>query len=100
MVTDHGCHPSWSQDGARLYYFSFRDGAFCPWLQRVDSATKHPIGPPHDVLHFHHPRLRAASGAAAFNDVQAGYLYMTLTESTGNIWMIDTTPSRAGSPAE
>jgi hypothetical protein len=89
VVTDHGCHPSWSPDGALLYYFSFRDGAFCPWVQRVDPATNRPIGAPRAVLHFHHPRLRAASGAAAFDDVQAGYLYMTLTEATGNIWMID-----------
>lgn len=88
VVTDHGCHPSWSPNGALLYYFSFRDGAFCPWVQRVD-PTMNPIGPARAVLHLHHPRLRAASGAAAFEDVQAGYLYMTLTEATGNIWMID-----------
>ena len=89
IVMDHGCHPSWSADGSVLYYFSFRDGAFCPWVQRVDPATKRPIGTPRPVMHFHHPRLRASSGAAAFNDVQAGYLYLTLTEATGNIWMID-----------
>lgn len=89
VVTDHGCHPSWSSNGTLLYYFSFRDGAFCPWVQRVDPTTNRPIGPPRAVWHFHHPRLRAASGAAAFNDVQAGYLYLTLTEATGNIWIID-----------
>ena len=89
VVTDHGCHPTWSTDGKFLYYFSFRDGAFCPWVQSVDPATDHPTGPPRAVVHFHNPHLRAASGAAAFNDVQAGHLYMTLTQSTGNIWMID-----------
>jgi Tol biopolymer transport system component len=94
VVTDHGCHPSWSPNGALLYYFSFRDGAFCPWVQRVDPATNRPIGAPRAVLHLHHPRLRAASGAAAFDDVQAGYLYMTLTEATGNIWMIDSLDDR------
>jgi hypothetical protein len=89
IVTDHGCHPSWSHNGALLYHFSFRDGAFCPWVQRVDPARDRPIGAPRAVLHLHRPRLRAATGAAAYNDVQAGYLYMTLTEATGNIWMID-----------
>lgn len=89
VVTDHGCHPSWSSDGALLYHFSSRDGAFCPWVQKVDRATARPIGAPRAVMHFHHPRLRATSGAEAFEDVQAGYLYMTLTEATGNIWMID-----------
>jgi Tol biopolymer transport system component/DNA-binding winged helix-turn-helix (wHTH) protein len=89
VVTDHGCHPSWSADGALLYHFSFRDGAFCPWVQRIDLATKRPMGPPRAVLHLHNPRLRAATGAAATNDVQAGYFYFTATESTGNIWMLD-----------
>ncbi len=88
VVTDHGCHPSWSPDGARLYHFSFRDGAFCPWMQRLERRTGAPIGAPQAVQHFHQPRLRAATGAAAFSDVQAGYLYLTLTEATGNIWML------------
>jgi Tol biopolymer transport system component/DNA-binding winged helix-turn-helix (wHTH) protein len=89
VVLDHGCHPSWSADGSLLYHFSFRDGAFCPWVQRVDPVMKRPIGPPRAVLHLHNPRLRAASGAAATNAVQGGYLYMTVTEATGNIWMLD-----------
>jgi eukaryotic-like serine/threonine-protein kinase len=93
IVTDHGCHPSWSPDGALVYHFSFRDGAFCPWVQRIDQARR-PIGAPRPVLHLHHPRLRAASGAAAFNDVVAGYLYLTLTEATGNIWILDPRPTR------
>lgn len=29
-----------------------------------------------------------AVGAAATNDVQAGYLYLTATETTGNVWML------------
>ena len=89
VVTDHGCHPSWSADGSMLYHFSFRDGAFCPWVQRIDPVTKRPIGQPRVVQHLHQPRVRAALGAAATNDVVAGYLYMTVSETTGNIWMID-----------
>ena len=89
LVTDHGCHPNWSPDGSLLYHFSFRDGAFGPWVQRIDPVTKRPIGQPRAVLHLHNPRLRAASGAAATNDLQAGYLYLTATEATGNIWMLE-----------
>ncbi|RPH64732.1 MAG: hypothetical protein EHM78_26290 [Myxococcaceae bacterium] len=89
LVTDHGCHPSWSADGSLLYHFSFRDGAFCPWVQQVDPVTKRPTGPPHAVLHLHNPGLRAATGAAATNVIQAGYFYFTATEATGNIWMLD-----------
>jgi Tol biopolymer transport system component len=88
IVMDHGCHPNWSADGSLLYHFSFRDGAFCPWVQRVHPATKRPIGQPRVVQHLHQPRLRAALGAAATNDVAAGYFYMTITETTGNIWML------------
>ena len=91
VISDHGCHASWSPDGSFLYHFSNRDGAFCPWVQRIDPATKQPLGPPRAVLHLHNPRLRAAAGTAASNDVQAGYLYLTATEATGNIWMLDDT---------
>ena len=94
VVTDHGCHPNWSADGSLLYHFSFRDGAFCPWVQRIDSATKRPMGQPRVVQHLHQPRLRAALGAAATNDVVAGYFYMTITETTGNIWMLDAETTR------
>ena len=89
IVTDHGCHPNWSADGSLLYHFSYRDGAFCPWVRRVDPATKRPLGPPRAVLHLHDPRLRVASGAAATSDLQRGYFYFTATESTGHVWMMD-----------
>jgi Tol biopolymer transport system component/DNA-binding winged helix-turn-helix (wHTH) protein len=89
IVTDHGCHPNWSADASLVYHFSFRDGAFCPWVQRVNPATKRPMGPPRPVLHLHDARLRAASGAAATNDVQGAYFYFTATESTGHIWLLE-----------
>jgi Tol biopolymer transport system component/DNA-binding winged helix-turn-helix (wHTH) protein len=98
LVSDHGCHPNWSLDGALLYHFSFRDGAFCPWVQRVDPISKHPVGPPRAVQHLHDPRLRAALGAAATNDVQAGFLYITATETTGNVWMLDPERIATGAP--
>jgi Tol biopolymer transport system component/DNA-binding winged helix-turn-helix (wHTH) protein len=89
IVTDHGCHPNWSPDGSLVFHFSFRDGAFCPWVQRVDPATRRPIGAPRPVLHLHDLRLRAATGALATMDVQAGYLYFTATTATSSIWLLD-----------
>ena len=89
VVTDFGIQPSWAPDGAGVYHFSDRDGYSCVWLQRVDAATKHPVGEPQAVLHLHQPTLRAALRAMATNDVQGGYLYMTLTATTGNIWMLN-----------
>jgi hypothetical protein len=89
VVTDFGVYPSWSPDGAGIYHVSNRDGTYCVWLQRLDPVTKRPAGAPQPVQHFHQPRLRAARSAAAANDVRAGYLYITLAETTGNIWMLD-----------
>jgi Tol biopolymer transport system component/DNA-binding winged helix-turn-helix (wHTH) protein len=89
VVSDHGCHPSWSADGTRVYHFSFRDGAFCPWVQRVDPATKRPLGAPSPVLHLHTPRLRVATGALATNIVRAGYFYFTATEMSSDVFLLE-----------
>ena len=89
VVPDFGVQPSWAADGAALYYFSLRDGAFCAWLQPLDPETKRPVGSARAVEHFHQPGLRAAAAAAVTNHVAAGYLYVTLTASAANIWMLD-----------
>jgi len=91
VARDFGIYPSWSPDGAGIYYFSFRDGHMCAWLQDVDPQSKHPIGPPRAVQHFHQPRLRAANRSPASSVVVGGALYVTLTETTANIWMLDAT---------
>lgn len=89
VVTDFGVQPSWARDGSAVYYFSLRDGAFCAWRQPVDRETKRPIDSPVAVQHLHEARLRAAAGAGVTNHMAAGYLYMTLTSSAANIWMLD-----------
>ncbi len=89
MVTDFGVQPGWAPDGSGIYYFSLRDGAFCAWLQPVDRETKRPIDNPVAVQHFHQARLRASAGASVNNHIVAGYLYVTLTSSAANIWMLD-----------
>ena len=91
VVQDFGIFPNWSSDGTGIYHFSLRDGYMCAWLQAVDPRSKRPIGPPRPVQHFHQPRLRAASRATAASYVAGGALYVTLTETTGNIWTLDTT---------
>ena len=74
-------------------HFSLRDGAFCVWLQPVDPTTMRPVGVPRAVQHLHEPRLRASVAATASNDVHGGYLYVTLTETIGNIWMLHGGPT-------
>ncbi|HTM30276.1 MAG TPA: winged helix-turn-helix domain-containing protein [Vicinamibacterales bacterium] len=92
VITDFGVQPRWSRDGRSIYYFSIRDGSMCAWLQPL-SPTMHPSGPSRPVQHFHDPRLAGVVRAFVTHDEQAGYLFATLTETTGNIWMID---GRAG----
>jgi Tol biopolymer transport system component len=88
IAADFGVQPSWASDGSGVYHFSLRDGAFCAWLQVVDPGSARPVGSPRPVQHFHQRRLRAATAAIATNDVAAGYLYVTLTSSAANIWML------------
>ena len=89
IAADFGIYANWSADGTGVYHFSLRDGYMCAWLQPVDPQSKRPVGAPRAVQHFHQPRLRAAARANPTNDVMNGVLYVTLTETTGNIWMLD-----------
>jgi hypothetical protein len=89
VVTDFGIQPAWSSDSRGVYHFSLRDGSFCAWLQPIDPTTAKPVGEPRAVHHFHQPRLRAVAAAMVNNDVFRNHLYVTLTETSGNIWLLD-----------
>jgi eukaryotic-like serine/threonine-protein kinase len=45
--------PSWSADGATLYFLSDRDGNRCIWAMHVNRQTKHPAGDAFPVVHLH-----------------------------------------------
>jgi hypothetical protein len=82
---------AWSPDGNLLYFLSDRDGFRCIWAQRLQPATKRPVGEPSAVLHFHHARrsLRAVGnnvGAIGLS-VAKGRLVFALGDVTGNIWL-------------
>jgi DNA-binding winged helix-turn-helix (wHTH) protein/Tol biopolymer transport system component len=56
-VTD-GTHnddgqPQFSPDGNTAYFISTRDGYDCIWAQRLDPATKRPVGTAFGYEHFH-----------------------------------------------
>ena len=42
----------WAPDGNLVYFLSERDGFRCFWAQRLDPATKHPLGDPFVVQTF------------------------------------------------
>ena len=44
-----------------VYFTSDRDGYLCVWMQRLDPSTKHPIGAPIALEHFHNSMGRDAA---------------------------------------
>lgn len=86
--------PRWSPDGSLLYFLSDRDGFRCVWTQRLDPATKRPVGSPEVLRHFHDPRLSLASIANPNEigmPVAEDKLVLSLAWITGNVWMMETT---------
>jgi hypothetical protein len=76
----------WSPDGTLLYGPSGRDGFSCIWAQRVDRASKLPLGDPLPIFHAHGAR-------SVYGSISIGRerMVFTLAERTGNIWMAQLT---------
>lgn len=72
----------WSPDGARLYYFSTRDGFRCIWSQPMRRGR--PAGPAEPVYHFHRNQRYPWQGSW----ISAGRdrLVINLAENLANIW--------------
>jgi Tol biopolymer transport system component len=86
-----GDAPSWSPQGNLLYHWSERDGSPCLWAQRLDPATKQPVGTPLSIQHFHDRRLSLRNlylGGPSIA-VARDRIVFNLGEQTGNIWMTD-----------
>jgi len=83
--------PRWSPDGNLLYYTSDRDGFRCIRAQRLDPATKRPVGAAFDVYHSHSTRTSLTNAGIHFLDISVirDRMVFNLEERTGNIWMAD-----------
>jgi Tol biopolymer transport system component/DNA-binding winged helix-turn-helix (wHTH) protein len=88
--------PCLSPDGNLLYFTSNRDGFMCLWAQRLEPASKHPLGPAFPIHHFH-------STWRSISNVPIGWLGVSVArdrivfnqgELTGNIWMARTGEQR------
>jgi hypothetical protein len=79
----------WSPDGNTIYFLSHRDGFPCIWAQRLNPATKEPVGEPFAVYHAH----GASRSMRSFNDSSAiglavarDRIVFAQAERLGNIW--------------
>lgn len=81
--------PEFSPDGRILYFQSERDGARCLWAQRLDGATKKPVGSAFPVQHFHKVGLsltHVMPGQRAIT-VARDKIIIAAAERTGNVWL-------------
>ena len=80
----------WSPDGGMLYFLSERDGFRCIWAERLDRKTRHSVGEPFPVYHFHHSQQSLTSlgspGKVGLSVTSDGLLF-SMAETTGNIWL-------------
>ncbi len=86
--------PRWSPDGDGIYFLSQRDGFRCLWAQPLDRVSKHAVGPPVEIHHFHPSRI---STRAPMVNLPANFVGLSLSrdqfvlamaEVTGNLWMM------------
>jgi Tol biopolymer transport system component len=81
--------PQFSADGNTLYFTSTRDGNLCIWAQRLDPATKHPLGPPFAYEHFHDSAGRAGAYYFFASDFTVGRdkMLINLPQVHSDTWM-------------
>jgi Tol biopolymer transport system component len=82
--------PKWSPDDGLLYFVADRDGARGIHAQRLDPATKRPVGPEFEVKMFRSTRrsmMYISNSGHAAPAVAQDKIVFPLGEMTGNIWM-------------
>jgi Tol biopolymer transport system component/tRNA A-37 threonylcarbamoyl transferase component Bud32 len=83
-------YAAWSPDGNLFYFLSEREGFRCIWAQRLDPATKQPLGAAFPVSHFHTSRrslMTIGDPVGMGMSVAIDKLVFSMVERTGNIWM-------------
>ncbi|MFN7933868.1 MAG: protein kinase [Bryobacteraceae bacterium] len=83
--------PEWSPDGNLLYWQTDRDGFRCFIAQKLDPATKRPVGEPFFVQHFHDPSRSLqffANTGASSPTIAPDRMYYAIGERTGNVWLM------------
>ena len=93
----HDDKPQFSPDGNTIYFTSNRDGFTCLWALRLDPKTKHPVGAPFAVQHFHSSQ-RIYSGISESNHMEVNVakdkIVTNLDEFHSDIWMMQLEPEK------
>ena len=89
-IHTHNSPVGWSPDGTLIDFMSERDGSRCLLAQRLNPATKQPVGAPFEVQPFHHPQVRSMPlwqpGSAG--TALGGHTFtFSRVEASGAIWM-------------
>jgi Tol biopolymer transport system component len=82
--------PQFSPDGNTVYFISTRDGYFCIWAQRLDPATKRPVGAPLAYEHFHNSVLRYQPFIDIIDSdlsVASDKILINLPQWSADVWM-------------
>ena len=84
--------PQFAPDGNTVYFVSTRDGYSCIWAQRLDPATKRPVGGPLAYEHFHTSAQRDTghfSSALHESDLSVARdkILINLVQDRADIWM-------------
>jgi Tol biopolymer transport system component len=89
IAVAHAGVARWSPDGNSLYLVSNRDGTACIWRQRLEPASKRPVGEPVPVYHSHGARRSISGVPVAYLEfsVARDKIVFPMKESTGNIWL-------------
>jgi Tol biopolymer transport system component len=82
--------PRWGPDGRVLYFVSNRTGVFNVWGRRFDPSTGTPVGEAFQVTSFGSAQFMLTSRTAQMDiGVTATHLLLPVSESRGEVWMLD-----------
>jgi len=83
--------PKWSPDGNFVYYLADREGARGIYAQRLDPATKHPVGSPFEVMMFRGTmrNMMFPNSGESSPAVARDRIVFPLREVQGNVWLTE-----------